>query len=80
MRLILTTLAVILFAGPSWGNGHDKVMIIVGKNANEIMANGEILYEPHKSAYQTSFIVRYDARIFFCAVGTGEFWCRKGRL
>ena len=76
MRLILTTLAITLFASPTWGGQHDNMITFYGKDANEVMTNGEILSQVYSGSYSQLFTINYKDKIYFCEIGNHDFYCR----
>ena len=68
--------AITLFASPSWGDQHDKMISIYGKDANEVMTKGEILSLVYSLSYSQLFTIKYKDKIYFCEIGNHNFYCR----
>ena len=76
MRLILTTLAITLFASPTWGGQHDNMISIYGKDANEVMTKGKILRQGDGVGGRHVFTIKYKERIYYCKIGPHYYECR----
>jgi len=67
MRIILATIAFVMFATPSWGEGFD------GEKAKNIMFNGNLISEgfvnePHSIYASPKYIryVNYQEEYYYC--------------